>query len=547
MLSGRPLRIVVIGSSTAEGVGAYPPQMSWANRFRIYLKALHPDSELINLGRGGLQTFHLVPSEHSAAPGRPRPDSERNITRALAFRPDAVIVQAPSNDAAANYGPAEQLVNFDLILAAGMTAGVPVWFCAPQPRQFAPEQVRIQVELRQAMRLRYGHLLIDAWEALATPEGLLRPECDSGDGAHLNNRGHARLLERVLYANIPRALADATCKPDYWTHRVPVLAEWAKQSRQIPSTKQRVLAWGRLIRWPNLLVVVLAQALPYWGIWRPVALEQGVMPRLDGVLFGLLCLTTVLTAAGGYALNDYHDRDMDALNRRDRVVVGRLLKPRVVLGFYVLSVLAVLALAVTQAMILRAWWLAGVFGTACVALVLYAHWLKCTSLIGNGVVALLCGLVPLLPWWVEVAVLPISTPALQRAQVWVWAYAAFAFVMTLWREQVKTLEDTTGDAACRCLTLPVRSGWFLARDVAAFTGLLLAVALTTAAVWWAQLGAPTWQAVVGAIFLGAPMLALVVRLRSAAAPHQMTAISCWLKVLMLAGIMGLCAAYWAGS
>lgn len=203
-----PLRIVVIGSSTAEGVGAHPADMAWVALYQAYLKDLHPENEVINLGLGGLQTFQLVPTGHRPLPARPLPDPERNISRALAMSPDAVIVNAPSNDAAAGYGPEEQLANFDAMIQTAEAAGVPVWIGTPQPRNFEPELVRIQLRLKEAVLQRYGERAINLWDGLATSPGTLAPSCDAGDGTHLNNKGHRVVYEQVVDRDIPKAVAQ---------------------------------------------------------------------------------------------------------------------------------------------------------------------------------------------------------------------------------------------------------------------------------------------------------------------------------------------------
>jgi lysophospholipase L1-like esterase len=200
------LRIVVIGSSTAAGTGAEPIDSAWVNRYRHFLQQYNPANTVFNLALGGYQTYHLMPS-NSAPPGnRPFPDTLRNITKALALQPDAILLNLPSNDAAAGYSLAEQLANFDTILQTAAKVGVPVWICSTQPRNFSADQVRIQRQVLDSMVQRYDHATIDFWEGLASPNGCLRPELDAGDGIHLNNAGHYVLFSRVVEKNIPEML-----------------------------------------------------------------------------------------------------------------------------------------------------------------------------------------------------------------------------------------------------------------------------------------------------------------------------------------------------
>lgn len=208
----QPCRIVVIGSSTAEGVGVSTADSAWVYRYRRLLKDLHPANEVINLAKGGYQTCHLMPSGTLLPAGRPRPDTLRNITKALSLRPDAIIVNLPSNDVAAGYGVAEQLSNLDSIIRTGLSAGVPVWVCTTQPRHFSSEKIFSQLLVREAIIARYGNRVIDFWEGIAEPNGLIEMAYNSGDGIHLNNRGHRKLFERVVEKNIPAALTSFSQK-----------------------------------------------------------------------------------------------------------------------------------------------------------------------------------------------------------------------------------------------------------------------------------------------------------------------------------------------
>ncbi|MCB0543081.1 MAG: SGNH/GDSL hydrolase family protein [Lewinellaceae bacterium] len=206
-------RIVVIGSSTAAGTGANPPDSAWVNRYRQWLQTQQTANEVINLALGGYQTWQLLPSNSRAVPARPRPDTARNITRALSLYPDAVIVNLPSNDAAAGYGVDEQMRNFERIVQAADSAGVPIWICTSQPRHFSADKVLSQIVLRKAILDEFGERAIDFWEPVASPAGLIEIPYNSGDGIHLNNEGHRLLFERVRDQGILQTLIERGPRP----------------------------------------------------------------------------------------------------------------------------------------------------------------------------------------------------------------------------------------------------------------------------------------------------------------------------------------------
>lgn len=221
-LNAYTFRIVVIGSSTAAGAGASPLDSAWVNRYRYSLQQLNPANQVINLALGGYNTYRLMPDGFTPPSNRPAPDTLRNITKALSLQPDAIIVNLPSNDAAAGFSLEEQLANFDTIVHRARQAQVPIWVCTTQPRNFSTDKVLIQLQARDSILARYGNQTINFWDSLATPEGLLSSIYNAGDGIHVNNAGHQLLFTRVQTVNLPAQLAplpqltvwgDTVCAP----------------------------------------------------------------------------------------------------------------------------------------------------------------------------------------------------------------------------------------------------------------------------------------------------------------------------------------------
>ncbi len=211
------IRVVVIGSSTAAGAGAEPADSAWVNRYRAWLQGINPANEVLNLALGGFSTYQLLPATLFPAKYRPAPDTLRNITRALSLRPHAIIINLPSNDAASGYSLEEQMANFQKIIKTTRRAGVPVWICTTQPRNFSADKVLLQLLARNAILETYGPQAINVWDALAEPNGLLDARFDSGDGVHLNNEGHAMIFEQVKSAGIAEFVSRAPEQP--WLKR----------------------------------------------------------------------------------------------------------------------------------------------------------------------------------------------------------------------------------------------------------------------------------------------------------------------------------------
>ncbi len=92
-------------------------------------------------------------------------------------------------------------------------------------------------------------------------------------------------------------------------------------------------AFFKLIRWQNLLIVILTMVLMRYAVLGPVIGKIGVI-LLNGtgeevpmtlqfslINFLLLVAATVFLTAGGYVINDYFDIKTDLINK-GKVIVG---------------------------------------------------------------------------------------------------------------------------------------------------------------------------------------------------------------------------------
>jgi 4-hydroxybenzoate polyprenyltransferase len=277
-----------------------------------------------------------------------------------------------------------------------------------------------------------------------------------------------------------------------------------------------------LVRWPNLAIMLLSL-----GLVRAMLLPgQPLRTVLLAPRFGLLVLAALLVAAAGYIINDYYDVKIDAINRPDRLVVGRLLRRRhAMLAHVVLSGLAVL-LAVGLS------WQLGVVTLGAAALLWgYSARFKRLPLVGNLSIAALTAALVLLP-----ALLPKAIEAGLPKSVWLYALAAF--LLTVVREIVKDLEDMRGDAQHGCRTLPLvwgvaRSKWTAGFFLACLLALVLGAAGQLLA--WGRWPLAAWLLVLVLL----PLLELTRRLVRADRRRHFRELSAWCKGIMLAGILSM--------
>jgi 4-hydroxybenzoate polyprenyltransferase len=303
-----------------------------------------------------------------------------------------------------------------------------------------------------------------------------------------------------------------------------------------------LLAFIRLFRLPNLAIVFLTQMLPYWYVLRPAILQGRGVPALTWNSFLLVACATVLTTLGGYILNDYFDRQMDAINKPGRVVWGKYLPASGALIMYAIVLTAVHIMAFLLDIELHPanHWPLWLYPSVSFLLFLYAWQLKCTAIIGNFIVSLLCGIVPIILVFPEERALWLSSfqepELIQKATGLVWFYGLFAFITNLLREQIKDLEDFPGDSACGCTTLAVVKGPRFAKKPAAFTALTVSLMIGLLLYFWAETDAPSWQIIAGGVMLLLPALSTTWLIYSARTVNGFRWASLLVKIIMFAGI-----------
>jgi 4-hydroxybenzoate polyprenyltransferase len=312
----------------------------------------------------------------------------------------------------------------------------------------------------------------------------------------------------------------------------------------MPSIVPVLKALPRFLRLPNLLIVLLSQAIPYWCVLRPAIARSGAMAVLTEYTFGLLAGATVLTTLAGYVINDYFDRQIDAINKPNSVVIGRLLPSQFALAlYYGLQIcITLISLELYLSLPGRSWWALWLFPAVSLLLYIYAWQIKCTPIMGNVLVAFLCGITPLIvlvpeerPLWLG----SFYTPDQIRAATGlVWIFAFFGFMTNLVREQIKDLEDIQGDSACGCHTLAVIRGVRFARKNAGITALVCSVLIVWLIVYWQQMEErAAWRVPAGVFFLLIPMLMATLFIFRGQEKRQFTIASRWVKVAMLTGML----------
>lgn len=220
----QPFKVVVLGSSTSEGVGASTPANAYVALFQNYLEtSVNAGCEIINLAVGGTTTYNIQPNSFTPpAPFTVNPS--KNIDAAISENPDAILINFPSNDAANDIPIAEQKNNFTRVVNYAASHNIPVWVTSTQPRNFSQARRDMLIEMRDWLEITFGSRYIDFWTGIANADGTINAAYNSGDNVHLNDAGHALLFERVknstlvtdvCYAILPIITRNLTLKGDY--------------------------------------------------------------------------------------------------------------------------------------------------------------------------------------------------------------------------------------------------------------------------------------------------------------------------------------------
>lgn len=296
-----------------------------------------------------------------------------------------------------------------------------------------------------------------------------------------------------------------------------------------------VRALFKLLRWPNLLMIVAVQYL-----LRLAFIEALDLPHvLNHWQFALGVLTSVLLAAGGYIINDLYDLENDRINKPERMVIGSVLSEDRAWNLYFGSVIgAVLAgYFVAQASGIESLWM--IPPLAVVLLYLYAYQWKKLPLVGNLLIALLAalpvflvGIYDLLP----AANYENAATVRQSLEV-VAAYAGFAFISHLLRELVKDAQDRKGDAALGFKTLALSLSPKLYKAIVYLVWLLLFVPLAYYSIYlW---NSDPLSAAYLLLSLIAPLLYFAWALAGAQKASDFGRLSGLLKWVMLAGMLSI--------
>lgn len=296
----------------------------------------------------------------------------------------------------------------------------------------------------------------------------------------------------------------------------------------------------QLVRYPNLLFILLTQVLFYFTIMVPVT--DGA-PKLIFDNFILLVLASVSIAAAGYIINDYFDMDIDYVNKPDRMVIGKIVSRRWAMLLHMLLSLVGLFLTAIVSMSLGSLWLLFLNFLSVFLLLLYSTNFKKKFIIGNIIISLLTAWVIISLFvaelqWIDDADRTLRYSTLSTLYKYTLVYAAFAFIVSLIREIVKDMEDQVGDRKYGCTTMPIKWGESMTKNFLYILIFLLLAFLLSLTVY-AFINSWSWVTAVFALIILIQVILITVKINKASKTQDYALISRDLKLLMLSGILSM--------
>ncbi len=239
----------------------------------------------------------------------------------------------------------------------------------------------------------------------------------------------------------------------------------------------------KLIRFGNLVVIgmsmcvvqvfiaihgnsnVGSQLLQLWIAEDAGIVQKWMLPFNLNLNFFLLVLSVLLIAGAGNIINDYFDVKADRVNKPERLIVGKFIKRRWAIMLNWIFNATGLTLAIYLSIVYGNWFIALIAFITINFLWFYSAVYKRKLFVGNILVALMVGIVPL---YVMIYNFPFDGYALniqdtQKLGNWfiyevIFIISIIAFVINLMREIIKDIADIRGDMHLSAKTVPIALG-----------------------------------------------------------------------------------------
>jgi 4-hydroxybenzoate polyprenyltransferase len=234
----------------------------------------------------------------------------------------------------------------------------------------------------------------------------------------------------------------------------------------------------------------------------------------------LVIISTILTAAAGYVINDIFDIEEDLINNPEKRIIARHITPKNGHIFYFILAAASIITGFFAGYTMLI--LVVVIG---ILLYFYSSDIKGEILWGNLLVAFMSGAV------VFIADMGVFT----RYTGYFAEFSLFAFLITVPREIVKDIEDIEGDKAQDYKTFPIVFGEIKSTRLAIIFMVMVIAELIYLMVTEGNL----WYNLYSIILVIIPTIFIIYKLIIARDKVDFSQLSRWIKWLMLSGLLSV--------
>lgn len=233
----------------------------------------------------------------------------------------------------------------------------------------------------------------------------------------------------------------------------------------------------KIIRPPNLIIIAVLQSILYYGILLPVFKAYGLKPVLSSLYFILFIITTIIITASGYVINDIIDKDIDKVNKKEKLIVINRISLQNAKKYYISLIFAGGIISLTIAIHIKEIYYMLFYFAAVLLLYLYSAYFKKKPLWGNITVsffsAMVLGIIPVFELSVIEQLSSISYSAYLHINYIFSGFMVFSFLVSMYRELVKDIEDMEGDKMNNALTFPVIYGMEPAKLLSGIISILI--------------------------------------------------------------------------
>ncbi len=305
-----------------------------------------------------------------------------------------------------------------------------------------------------------------------------------------------------------------------------------------------LIAFFRLVRWPNLVIIAVTQILFYFSLVEPL-FQKGISTQFERLYFILLIIASVLIAAAGYIINDYFDLNIDQVNKPQRTIIDKVIKRRWAIVLHILFSLTGIIISFYIDFNSKTSWL-GSSNIICAFLLFgYSITLKKRLLSGNILISALTA------WVIIVCFLSFYNTfycsvcdrsfldAYNRRFIRIsFLYAGFAFIISLIREVVKDMEDMDGDEKFGCKTMPIIWGIPVSKVFVSVWLIVLIATISIVQFYVLQFGW-VWSTVYCIILIIVPLIWILRKLLMAVSPKDYHQLSSAIKFVMMSGLLSM--------